>query len=74
MGLGRPPKVRDFIHRLKQIGCKPLRIKGSHQIWATPGGHQVTIVCNHMNTHLSRLVLSSVENVLQREGLTVVGQ
>lgn len=68
----KPPKVRDFIAGLRQAGCQPLRVTGSHQIWRTPRGSTFPIVVNHQNDDMSRLVMSKVERVLKSEGISAL--
>ena len=64
-------KVRKVIKALRAVGCVPVRTRGSHQSWRTPGGAGLVIVVNHLGASVSRTVLSSVRRVLRAEGLTL---
>jgi predicted RNA binding protein YcfA (HicA-like mRNA interferase family) len=64
-------KVREMAQKLNSMGCAQIRTNGSHQVWRTPKGGAVTIVCNHSNAEVSKTVLSSVRRVLKAEGLDV---
>lgn len=65
----RVRSVRKLIRKLRALGCRPARTKGSHQIWLTPGGRHMTVVVNHESADVTPAVLTSVRRVLCREGL-----
>ena len=62
-------KVRTLLQALRVLGCSPERTTGSHQVWRTPGGAHLTVVVNHANADVTRLVLAAVRHTLRREGL-----
>jgi predicted RNA binding protein YcfA (HicA-like mRNA interferase family) len=64
MGLGKPPKYRELIHYLRRYGAKPLRQRGSHEVWQLPNGRTFSLVVNHINDPVSRTVLKNVSDAL----------
>ena len=70
-GMARMTKVRCLLKQLGQLGCRPLRIRGSHQRWVTPGGKRFTAVVSHPGSEVTPGVMSKVRRVLRREGLKV---
>lgn len=62
-------KVRTLLQELRMLGCRPERVTGSHQVWRTPAGAHVTVVVNHANADVSRLVLASIRHTLRKERL-----
>lgn len=66
-------KVRQVIVRLRQLGCRPVRSKGSHQTWKAPNGACCPIKINHLGADMSPRVLSCVRQWLRDAGLDLDG-
>ena len=64
-------KVRDMTRKLVSLGCISTRQNGSHQIWKTPQGNMISIVCNHQNAEVSPIVLKNTRRTLESEGLVL---
>lgn len=64
-------KVRKLLLALRSAGCAPLRQKGSHQVWRTPGGAVFTLVVNHPGVEVPRYALVVVRRALEAEGLSL---
>lgn len=62
-------RTRDLLNRLRELGCVPQRISGSHQILVAPGNRTLCIPVNHPGRDVSPTVLSSVRRVLRNVGL-----
>jgi len=62
-------RVRRLRKRLRNLGCRPLRTRGSHEVWSTPGGARLVVVCNHLGRDASKPVLASCRRALFLEGL-----
>lgn len=63
-------KVRQVRQRLMELGCKPDRISGSHELWLTPLGRTLPpFRVNYLGDDMDRMFLSKIKNALQREGL-----
>lgn len=63
-------KIRDLIKRLKELNCVPLRTKGSHQTWRTPGGTGTFVLTvNHPEVPAADVVLSKIKRALKNEGI-----
>ena len=69
----RNPKVREVTARLRHLGCRPIRSKGSHELWEAPDGRRCPIVINHLGGDMSPHVLASVRRWLRRAGLEFEG-
>jgi predicted RNA binding protein YcfA (HicA-like mRNA interferase family) len=67
--MNRTYRVRDLLHDLRRHGCRPLRTRGSHQIWATPTGAKLGVVVNHPGNDVSATVLAAVRRALRRAGI-----
>lgn len=64
-------RVADLMRYLRELGCQPIRTRGSHQIWRTPRGQSFALVVNHLGHDVSRIVLAVVRRTLAREGLEI---
>jgi predicted RNA binding protein YcfA (HicA-like mRNA interferase family) len=63
-------KVRDLRSALRQIGCKPLRCKGSHEVWSSPSGATLPpLVINHVGDEASVGVYAKIVRALRSEGI-----
>lgn len=62
-------KVRDLQRRLLELGARPVRISGSHEVWELPDGHSVPIVVKRLGDDVSAGVLAAVARSLRRAGL-----
>lgn len=63
-------KIRDLIKRLKELNCVPLRMKGSHQTWRTPGGTGTFVLTvNNPGVPAAEVILSKVRRALKNEGI-----
>lgn len=63
-------KVRDLMRALRALGCTPVRRKGSHETWKTPGGKgTMTLTVHHPEHTASPVVLASVRRALATENL-----
>jgi len=67
-------KVRDLQESLRASGARPVRMRGSHEIWAWPNGVQVAIVVNHRNADATEAVLRAVKQARRQAGVTVEGE
>jgi predicted RNA binding protein YcfA (HicA-like mRNA interferase family) len=65
--MSRVVKVRDVLSALRDQGARPLRTRGSHQIWRTESGVTVVVVVNHKNDNCSPIILANVK----RAGIAV---
>lgn len=65
-------KVRDLQRALQDRACAAIRIKGSHEIWKLPNGNCLSIVVNHKNADVSRIVLANVNKGLREAGIEEV--
>jgi len=55
----RRPKVRELLAELRDAGWRPVRCRGSHQIWRAPDGRTMPLVINHMNDDTTPSVVAS---------------
>lgn len=66
-------KVKDLRTKLKQLGCYPSRMRGSHEIWSSPSGQTLPpVVANHMGQDASYGVLTKIAKALRREGIELL--
>jgi predicted RNA binding protein YcfA (HicA-like mRNA interferase family) len=62
-------KTRDLRKALKSLGCKLLRQRGSHEVWACPSGRTLPPVVI-TKREAPRCVIMSIKRVLRDEGLS----
>jgi hypothetical protein len=64
------PRVRELLHSLQRLGCRPNMPRGgSHQKWTTPGGAALSVVISSPGAEVSRTVLACARRILRRERL-----
>lgn len=62
-------KTRDLRKALRNLGCSPVRQKGSHEVWECPSGRKLPpLVTNQREA--SRCVVMHIMRVLRDEGLS----
>ena len=71
--MNRTYRVRDLIRELRRQGCRPVRTRGSHQIWTTPSGARLGVVVNHPGDGVSATVLAAVRRALRVAGIELGG-
>ena len=64
-------RISNLQVRLRALGCRPLRCRGSHQTWNTPGNQRLCLKVNHPGNDVSRLILARVRRILRQEGLSL---
>jgi predicted RNA binding protein YcfA (HicA-like mRNA interferase family) len=67
--MNRTYRVRDLLHDLRRHGCRPLRTRGSHQVWTTSRGTRFGVVVNHPGDDVSAIVLACVRRTLRAAGI-----
>lgn len=56
-------KVREAVQQLTALGFVRDRTKGSHATYRHPDGRSITLVINHANADVSRIVGQNLKRV-----------
>ena len=67
-------KERDFLKKLKRMGCQYLRTNGSHQIWQCPGTQPFSVPIHGsgtINPSLSYKIIKRILNLNPQQFLTL---
>ena len=63
-------KIREVQYRLRELGCRDVRISGSHQIWVSPGGRTLPpLRISHVGDDIQKMFLSKIVMSLRKEGI-----
>lgn len=66
-----PKNWREIRDRLRALGARRERTKGSHETWRFPDGETFPVICNHMNDSVSPGVLAKFRRLCRRRQATV---
>ena len=58
---------RELRRQLRVLGAKPIRTKGSRQIWRFEDGETFVLVCNHLAHPVPSKILSAFERLRSRK-------
>lgn len=62
-----PRTWREAVALLEAHGARPLRTRGSHQVWRLPHGASFVVVCNHLGADMGVRLRAQLRRLL---GLT----